>query len=52
MYPAIEINLRLDHVCAAHASSLAASGYAFGTSTGGTNLLPLVTRRDARPLIR
>jgi hypothetical protein len=40
MYPAIEIDLHLDRVCAAQGQSSAAAEAAFRVSTCGTNLLP------------
>src|SRR4030095_15830763 len=40
MYPAVEINLHLEHVSPAQPSSRTASGYAFRSSVAGTNLLP------------
>jgi hypothetical protein len=40
MYPAIEINLHLDRICAAQRQSLIALEAAFRASTYGTNLLP------------
>ena len=41
MYPAIEIDLHLDRICAVQWHRIAALRGAFGTSTHGTNLLPL-----------
>jgi hypothetical protein len=46
MYPALEITLRLDDVCAAQPSSHAARGYAFRSIHLGTNLLPRPCRID------
>jgi hypothetical protein len=41
MYPAVEITLPLDHVCAAQRSSRAASGYAFRNLDRGHEPAPL-----------
>jgi hypothetical protein len=40
MYPAVEINLHLNRICAAQRRSPAAFEAAFRASTYGTNLLP------------
>jgi hypothetical protein len=40
MYPAIEIDLHLDRICAAQPPSAAAPYGAFRASTYGANLLP------------
>ena len=41
MYPAIEIDLHLDRICAAQRQSSVTPEAAFRASTYGTNLLPL-----------
>jgi hypothetical protein len=49
MYPAIEINLHLDGVCAAQGQGSAAPEAAFRASTYGTNLLPTGTSWQRGP---
>jgi hypothetical protein len=49
MYPAIEIDLRLDRICAAQRLSSAALETAFRPSPYGTNLLPIGTSWQRGP---
>jgi len=48
LYPAIEINLHLNHICPAQQRRRDACRYAFGRLGGGTNLLPCDEGRPAK----
>jgi hypothetical protein len=52
MYPAVEINLRLDHVCAAEPSSLAAFGYASRRLYPGHQPAPPTVARSTGPEVQ